>query len=69
MTPANCERKRSSGSKTMTSMSRIAQSVMAGVAAMVLTATAVGAAVGPARAVETASTSLAAKQVSGQALA
>jgi hypothetical protein len=53
----------------MTSMNRIGQSLAAAVAAMVLTATAVGAAVGPARAVETAPTSLAAAQVSGQALA
>jgi hypothetical protein len=51
----------------MTSMNRIGQSLVATIAAMVLTATAVGAAVGPARAVETAPTSLAAAQVSGQA--
>ena len=53
----------------MVDMSKIAQTMTAVVGAMILTATAVGAAVGPARAVETAPISLVAAPVSGQALA
>ncbi len=53
----------------MTKLSGIGQSVLATFAAIVLTATAVGAAVGPAEAVEAAPISLVAAQVSGQALA
>jgi hypothetical protein len=49
--------------------SRMSQSIVAMVAAAMLTATAVGAAVGPARALETAPVSLAQAQVSGQAVA
>jgi hypothetical protein len=45
------------------------QSVLAAIGAIVLTATSVGAAVGPARAVETAPTGLADAPVSGQAVA
>jgi hypothetical protein len=48
-------------------MGKIGESMIASLAAAVLTVTAVGAAVGPARAVETAPVSLAAAQVSGQA--
>ena len=51
----------------MTNMSNIGQSVMATVAAILLTATAVTAAVGPAEAVESAPVSLVAAPVSGQA--
>ena len=47
-------------------MGKIGQSLFATLAAAVLTAMAVGAAVGPARAVETAPTGLAADEVSGQ---
>jgi len=43
------------------------QSVLAAIGAIILTATSVGAAVGPARAIETAPSGLAATQVSGQA--
>jgi hypothetical protein len=50
-------------------LSGIGQSVLATFAAFVLTATAVGAAVGPARAIETARVSLVAAQVSVQAYA
>ena len=57
------------GVKTMTNMSNIGQSVMATVAAILLTATAVTAAVGPAEAVEAAPVSLVAASVSGQAAA
>ncbi|HEY5723580.1 MAG TPA: hypothetical protein VIT45_14805 [Allosphingosinicella sp.] len=49
--------------------SNLNQTVLAIVGTIVLTATSVGAAVGPARAVETAPTALAATQVSGQAQA
>ena len=45
------------------------QNLLAAIGAIVLAATSVGAAVGPARAVETAPAALAAAQVSGQALA
>ena len=48
-------------------LSGFGQSVVATFAALVLTATAVGAAVGPARAVETTPISLVAAGVSGQA--
>jgi hypothetical protein len=50
-------------------MGKIGQSMIAVVAAAVLTVTAVGAAVGPARAIETAPVSLADGQVSGQVYA
>jgi hypothetical protein len=53
----------------MIMIGKFGQSVFATVAAALLTVTAVGAAVGPARAIETAPVSLAAAQVSGQALA
>jgi hypothetical protein len=53
----------------MIGMDKIVQGVIASVAAVLLTATAVGAAVGPARAVETAPIALAGAQVSGQAVA
>jgi uncharacterized membrane protein YfbV (UPF0208 family) len=52
----------------MIMMGKFGQSIFATVAAALLTVTAVGAAVGPARAIETAPVSLAAAQVSGQAL-
>ncbi len=45
---------------------KITQNVLATLGAILLTTTAVGAAVGPARAVETAPVQLAAAQVSGQ---
>ena len=48
---------------------KLNQTVLAIVGTIVLTATSVGAAVGPARAVETAPAALAAAQVSGQAQA
>ena len=51
----------------MVDMSKLGQTILATVGAMVLTATAVGAAVGPARAIETAPISLVAAPVSGQA--
>ena len=50
-------------------LNRFGQNVLATVGAVVLTAVAVGAAVGPARAVEIAPISLVATQLSGQALA
>jgi hypothetical protein len=50
-------------------LNKIMQNVLATFGAALLTATAVGAAVGPARAVETAPVSLVAAEVSGQALA
>lgn len=50
-------------------MGKMGESMIATLAAAVLTVTAVGAAVGPARALETAPVSLAAGQVSGQAQA
>jgi hypothetical protein len=53
----------------MLNVGRMGQSVVAMIAAMLLTATAVGAAVGPARALETAPVSLAHAQDSGQAIA
>jgi hypothetical protein len=56
------------GGKTMVDISKLGQTILATVGAMVLTATAVGAAVGPARAIETAPISLVAAPVSGQAL-
>ena len=46
---------------------KIGESLMATIAAAVLTVTAVGAAVGPARAIEAAPVSLAANQISGHA--
>ena len=48
---------------------KLGQMILATVGAVVLTATAVGAAVGPARAIETAPISLVAVSVSGQAQA
>ena len=53
----------------MVDMGKLGQTVLATIGAMVLTATAVGAAVGPARAIETAPVSLVAVSVSGQAQA
>ena len=53
----------------MVDMSKLGQMILATVGAMVLTATAVGAAVGPARAIETAPISLVAVSVSRQAQA
>lgn len=53
----------------MIDMGKLGQNVLATIGAMVLTATAVGAAVGPARAIETAPISLVAAPVSGQSLA
>jgi hypothetical protein len=53
----------------MVDMGKLGQTILATVGAMVLTATAVGAAVGPARAIETAPISLVAVPVSGQAQA
>ncbi|MEO7178412.1 MAG: hypothetical protein ABIW83_06180 [Allosphingosinicella sp.] len=53
----------------MVDMSKLGQTILATVGAMVLTATAVGAAVGPALDLETAPVSLVAASVSGQALA
>jgi hypothetical protein len=53
----------------MIDMSKLGQTVISTVAAMLLTVTAVGAAVGPARAIETAPVSLVAAPVSGQAYA
>ena len=53
----------------MVDMGKLGQTVLATIGAMVLTATAVGAAVGPARAIETAPISLVAVSVSGQAQA
>jgi hypothetical protein len=53
----------------MAKISGFGQGVLATFGAIVLTATAVSAAVGPARAVETAPISLVAAQVSGQAVA
>ncbi|MGZ8286044.1 MAG: hypothetical protein ACXW27_03700 [Allosphingosinicella sp.] len=51
----------------MVDMGKLGQTILAMVGALVLTATAVGAAVGPARAIETAPISLVAAPVSGQA--
>jgi hypothetical protein len=53
----------------MIDMSKLGQTLVSTVAAALLTVTAVGAAVGPARAVETAPVSLVAAPVSGQAQA
>ena len=53
----------------MIDMSKLGQMLVSSVAAALLTVTAVGAAVGPARAIETAPVSLVAAQVSGQAYA
>jgi hypothetical protein len=53
----------------MVDTGKLGQMILATVGAIVLTATAVGAAVGPARAIETAPVSLVAASVSGQALA
>jgi hypothetical protein len=50
----------------MIDMGKLGQTLVSTVAAMLLTATAVGAAVGPARAIETAPVSLVAAPVSGQ---
>jgi hypothetical protein len=48
---------------------KIKQAVVAALGAIILTSTAVGAAVGPARVAETTPVSLVAAQVSGQAVA
>jgi hypothetical protein len=53
----------------MIDMSKLGQTMVSTVAAMLLTVTAVSAAVGPARAIETAPVSLVAAPVSGQAYA
>jgi hypothetical protein len=53
----------------MVDMSKLGQTILATVGAVVMTVTAVGAAVGPARAIETAPISLVAASVSGQAQA
>jgi len=53
----------------MVNASKMGQGLVAMVGALLLTATAVGAAVGPARALETAPVSLAQAPVSGQAQA
>ncbi|MEA3064550.1 MAG: hypothetical protein QOJ27_996 [Sphingomonadales bacterium] len=53
----------------MIDMGKLGQTLVSMAAAMLLTATAVGAAVGPARAIEMAPVSLVAAPVSGQALA
>jgi hypothetical protein len=53
----------------MVDFGKVGEMMLATVAAMLLTATAVGAAVGPARAIETTPVSLVAAEVSGQALA
>ena len=50
-------------------MSSINQSMLAAIGAIILTATSVGAAVGPARAVETTPVALVGAPVSGQAVA
>jgi len=52
----------------MIDMSKLGELVVSALGAMLLTVTAVGAAVGPARAIETAPISLVAADVSGQAL-
>ncbi len=51
----------------MIDMSKLGQTILSTLGAMLLTVTAVGAAVGPARAIETAPISLVAAEVSGQA--
>ena len=53
----------------MVTMGKVKQAAAAAFGALVLTAAAVGAAVGPARAVETTPVSLVAAEVSGQAIA
>ncbi len=53
----------------MVTMGKMKQAAMAAFGAFVLTTVAVGAAVGPARAVETTPVSLVSAEVSGQALA
>jgi hypothetical protein len=53
----------------MVDMSKLGQMILATVGAALMTVTAVGAAVGPARAIETAPISLVAASVSGQAQA
>lgn len=53
----------------MVDTSKLKQTAISTLGAMLLTVIAVGAAVGPARAIETAPVSLVAAQVSGQALA
>ncbi len=53
----------------MSDMGKLGQTVVATIGAMLLTVTAVGAAVGPAHAIETAPISLVAAPVSGQAQA
>jgi hypothetical protein len=53
----------------MIDMGKLGQTILATLGATLLTVTAVGAAVGPARAIETAPISLVAAQVSGQAQA
>jgi hypothetical protein len=60
---------RVSGRKTMIDMGKLGQTILSTLGAMLLTVTAVGAAVGPARAIETAPISLVAASVSGQAQA
>jgi hypothetical protein len=60
---------RFSREEEMVDMGKLGQTILATVGAMILTATAVGAAVGPARAIETAPISLVAASVSGQAQA
>jgi hypothetical protein len=51
----------------MIDTSKLGQTILSTLGAMLLTVTAVGAAVGPARAIETAPISLVAAEVSGQA--
>jgi hypothetical protein len=53
----------------MVDMSKLGQTILAMIGATIMTVTAVGAAVGPARAIETAPISLVAASVSGQAQA
>ena len=53
----------------MIDTSKLGQTILSTLGAMLLTVTAVGAAVGPARAIETAPISLVAAEVSGQAQA
>ena len=53
----------------MIDMSKLGQTILSTLGAMLLTVTAVGAAVGPARAIETAPISLVAAEVSSQARA
>jgi hypothetical protein len=53
----------------MVDMSKLGQTILATVGAAIMTVTAVGAAVGPAQAIETAPITLVAASVSGQAQA